>query len=177
MSKSYNTKINTCSTFLKIIRAFPDDFVWNLLSWCCQLHYRKSLFSLGGSWCILNYRARGCIMEGRLHGSVRATPRIWAELQAPNRKLAVRYRLSVKTVAKSRLCSTTKDSRMGPATLLSAKLIPSNDEIVVETDNAAAEASSREHSHSWAAVPYIAVWCDTVGLSGPSSRRSCWFGR
>lgn len=70
------------------------------------------------------------------------------ELQAPNRKLAVRYRLSVKTVAKSRLWSTTKDPRMGPATLRSAKLIRSNDEIVVETDNAAAEASSREPYHS-----------------------------
>lgn len=76
-------------------------------------------------------------MEGRLHGSVRTTTRIRAELQAPNRKLAVRYRRSVKTVAKSRSCSTTKDSRMGSATLRSAKLIPSDDEIVVETDNAA----------------------------------------
>ena len=87
-------------------------------------------------------------MEGRFHGSVRTAPRIRAELQAPNRKLAVRYRLSIKTVAKWRSRSTTKDSRMGSATLRTAKLIPSNDEIVVEADNAAAEASSRAPSHS-----------------------------
>ncbi|MGH8381966.1 hypothetical protein [Pseudomonas sp.] len=42
-------------------------------------------------------------MEGRIHGSVRTTPRILAELQASkesNRKLAARYRLNVKSVAK-----------------------------------------------------------------------------
>ncbi len=42
-------------------------------------------------------------MEGRIHGSVRTTPRIRAELQTSkesSRKLAARYRLNVKTVAK-----------------------------------------------------------------------------
>src|SRR5450830_1099053 len=93
------------------------------------------MFSLGESWCILNHRARGCIMEGRLHGSARTTPRIRAELQASqesNRKLAARYRLNVKTVAKWRSRSTTKDSRMGPARPRSAKLTPSEEQMVVE---------------------------------------------
>ena len=74
-------------------------------------------------------------MEGRLHGSARTTPRIRAELQASqesNRKLAARYRLNVKTVAKWRSRSTTKDSQMGPAQPRSAKLTPAEEAMVVE---------------------------------------------
>lgn len=47
-------------------------------------------------------------------------------------KLAVRYRLNVKTVAKWRSRSTTMDSRMGPALPRSAKLTLAEEETVVE---------------------------------------------
>ncbi|WP_081427366.1 IS481 family transposase [Pseudomonas frederiksbergensis] len=74
-------------------------------------------------------------MEGRIHGSARTTPRIRAELQASqesNRKLATRYRLNVKTVAKWRARSTTQDSRMGPAKPSSACLTVSEEAMVVD---------------------------------------------
>ncbi len=74
-------------------------------------------------------------MEGRIHGSARTTPSIRAELQTSqesNRKLAARYRLSVKTVIKWRSRATTQDSRMGPAKPCSAKLTAGEESMLVE---------------------------------------------
>jgi hypothetical protein len=56
-------------------------------------------------------------MGSVLHGSARTTPRVRAELQAPQastRTLAARYGLNPKRVAKWRRRSTTADAPMGP---------------------------------------------------------------
>jgi hypothetical protein len=57
-------------------------------------------------------------MAAGLHGSGRTTPRVRAELQRSQeatRRLAARYGLNPKTVAKWRRRTTTTDRPMGPA--------------------------------------------------------------
>jgi transposase InsO family protein len=69
-----------------------------------------------------------------LHGSARTTPRVRAELQtsqATTRRLAARYGLNPKTVAKWRGRTTTADARMGPARPRSTVLTETEEAIVV----------------------------------------------
>jgi transposase InsO family protein len=74
-------------------------------------------------------------MAPGLHGSARTTPRVRAELQAAQastRRLAARYGLNPKTVAKWRRRTTTADQRMGPARPRSTVLTEAEEAIVVE---------------------------------------------
>ncbi|WP_429181170.1 IS481 family transposase [Aeromonas salmonicida] len=74
-------------------------------------------------------------MAAGLHGSARTTPKIRAELQASKestRKLAARYGLNVKTVAKWRSRTTTTDKPMGPTNPRCAHLSKEEEEMVVE---------------------------------------------
>ena len=73
-------------------------------------------------------------MAAGLHGSARTTPRVRAELQtsqATTRRLAARYGLNPKTVAKWRGRTTTADARMGPARPRSTVLTETEGAIVV----------------------------------------------
>jgi transposase InsO family protein len=70
-----------------------------------------------------------------LHGSARTTPRVRAELQAAQeatRRLAARYGLNPKTVAKWRQRTTTADRPMGPARRRSTVLTETEEAIIVE---------------------------------------------
>ena len=74
-------------------------------------------------------------MAAGLHGSARTTPRVRAELQASQettRRLAARYGLNPKTVAKWRRRTTTVDLRMGPARPRSTVLTEAEEAVVVE---------------------------------------------
>ena len=74
-------------------------------------------------------------MAAGLHGSARTTPRVRAELQrsqATTRRLAARYGLNPKTVAKWRRRTTTADRPMGPARPRSTVLTEAEEAIVVE---------------------------------------------
>jgi transposase InsO family protein len=74
-------------------------------------------------------------MAPSLHGSARTTPRVRAELQrsqATTRRLAARYGLNPKTVAKWRRRTTTADRPMGPARPRSTVLTEAEEAIVVE---------------------------------------------
>ena len=74
-------------------------------------------------------------MAAGLHGSARTTPRVRAELQASQeatRRLAARYGLNPKTVAKWRQRTTTTDRPMGPARPRSSVLSEAEEAIVVE---------------------------------------------
>ena len=73
-------------------------------------------------------------MAGGLHGSARTTPRVRAELQAPEgcRTLAARYGLNPKTVAKWRGRDGTADAPMGPTRPRSTVLTEAEEAIVVE---------------------------------------------
>src|SRR5690348_10506188 len=74
-------------------------------------------------------------MAAGLHGSARTTPRVRAELQASQeatRRLAARYGLNPKTVAKWRQRATTTDRPMGPARPRSSVLSEAEEAIVVE---------------------------------------------
>ncbi|SCB08730.1 hypothetical protein GA0061102_1001252 [Rhizobium miluonense] len=62
-------------------------------------------------------------MGSILHGSARTTPRLRAELQAPQestRSLAARYGLNPKTVAKWRERTTTADGPLNPSSTLTS---------------------------------------------------------
>lgn len=66
-------------------------------------------------------------MEQVLHGSARATPAVRRAIQASSEslaKLAARYGLNTKTVAKWRGRTTTQDAPMGPTTPVSTVLSP-----------------------------------------------------
>jgi transposase InsO family protein len=70
-----------------------------------------------------------------LHGSARTTPRVRAELQASQettRRLAARYGLNPKTVAKWRRRGSTADAPMGPSRPRSSVLSETEEAIVVE---------------------------------------------
>src|SRR3712207_75662 len=74
-------------------------------------------------------------MAGLLHGSARTTPRVRAELQAPQestRALAARHGLNPKTVAKWRGRTGTADAPMGPARPRSTVLGEAEEAVVVE---------------------------------------------
>ena len=74
-------------------------------------------------------------MAAGLHGSARTTPRVRAELQGSQeatRRLAARYGLDPKTVAKWRGRTTTADRPMGPARPRSSVLTETEEAIVVE---------------------------------------------
>src|SRR3712207_6086074 len=74
-------------------------------------------------------------MAPGLHGSARTTPRVRAELQRSQettRRLAARYGLNRKTVAKWRQRATTADRPMGPARPRSTVLTETEEAIVVE---------------------------------------------
>src|ERR671913_1721354 len=74
-------------------------------------------------------------MAAGLHGSARTTPRVRAELQGSQeatRRLAARYGLNPKTVAKWRRRTTTADRPMGPARPRSTVLTEAEEAIVVE---------------------------------------------
>jgi transposase InsO family protein len=74
-------------------------------------------------------------MAAGLHGSARTTPRVRAELQAAQeatRRLAARYGLNPKTVAKWRQRTTTADRPMGPARRRSTVLTETEEAIIVE---------------------------------------------
>jgi transposase InsO family protein len=74
-------------------------------------------------------------MAPGLHGSARTTPRVRAEpqrAQEATRRLAARYGLNPKTVAKWRRRATTVDQRMGPARPRSTVLTEAEEAIVVE---------------------------------------------
>lgn len=74
-------------------------------------------------------------MAAGLHGSARTTQRIRAELQVSKestRKLAARYGLNVKTVAKWRSRTTTTDQPTGPAKPSCAHLSLDEEAMVVE---------------------------------------------
>ena len=74
-------------------------------------------------------------MAAGLHGSARTTPRVRAELQASQeatRRLAARYGLNPKTVAKWRKRTTTTDRPMGPARPRSTVLSEAEEAVVVE---------------------------------------------
>lgn len=74
-------------------------------------------------------------MAAGLHGSARTTPRIRAELKASKestRKLAARYGLNVKIVAKWRSRTTTTDKPMGQTNPRCVHLSKEEDEMVVE---------------------------------------------
>ena len=74
-------------------------------------------------------------MAAGLHGSARTTPRVRAELQGSQeatRRLAARYGLNPKTVAKWRRRTTTADRPMGPARPRSSVLTETEEAIVVE---------------------------------------------
>src|SRR5688572_5396256 len=74
-------------------------------------------------------------MAPGLHGSARTTPRVRAELQRAQeatRRLAARYGLNPKTVAKWRRRTTTVDQRMGPARPRSTVPTEAEEAIVVE---------------------------------------------
>jgi transposase InsO family protein len=74
-------------------------------------------------------------MAAGLHGSARTTPRVRAELQRSQeatRRLAARYGLNPKTVAKGRRRTTTADRSMGPARPRSSVLTETEEAIVVE---------------------------------------------
>jgi transposase InsO family protein len=70
-----------------------------------------------------------------IHGSARTTPRVRAELQASQettRRLAARYGLNPKTVAKWRKRTATADRPMGPSRPRSTVLSEAEEAIVVE---------------------------------------------
>ena len=74
-------------------------------------------------------------MAAGLHGPVRTTPRVRAELQAAQgttRSLAARYGLNPKTVAKWRGRTGTADAPMGPRRPRSSVLTEIEEAIVVE---------------------------------------------
>ena len=74
-------------------------------------------------------------MAAGLHGSARTTPRVRAELQAAQattRRLAARYGLNPKAVAKWRHRATTADQQLGPARPRSTVLTEAEEAIVVE---------------------------------------------
>jgi transposase InsO family protein len=74
-------------------------------------------------------------MASGLHGSARTTPRVRAELQASQettRRLAARYGLNPKTVAKWRRRGSTADAAMGPSRPRSSVLSEAEEAIVVE---------------------------------------------
>jgi transposase InsO family protein len=74
-------------------------------------------------------------MAPGLHGSARTTPRVRAELQASQettRRLAARYGLNPKTVAKWRRRGSTADAPMGPSRPRSSVLSETEEAIVVE---------------------------------------------
>jgi transposase InsO family protein len=74
-------------------------------------------------------------MAPGLHGSARTTPRVRAELQASQettRRLAARYGLNPKTVAKWRRRGSTADAAMGPSRPRSSVLSETEEAIVVE---------------------------------------------
>ena len=74
-------------------------------------------------------------MAAVLHGSVRTTPRVHAELQASQEAtstLAQRYGLSRTTVAKWRTRTTTEDAPMGPSAPHSTVLTLAEEAMVVE---------------------------------------------
>src|SRR5215208_4083565 len=74
-------------------------------------------------------------MAAGLHGSARTTPRVRAEpqaAQATTRRLAARYGLNPKTVAKWRHRATTADQQLGPARPRSTVLTEAEEAIVVE---------------------------------------------
>jgi transposase InsO family protein len=74
-------------------------------------------------------------MASGLHGSARTTPRVRAELQASQettRRLAARYGLNPKTVAKWRRRGSTADAPMGPSRPRSSVLSEAEEAIVVE---------------------------------------------
>jgi transposase InsO family protein len=74
-------------------------------------------------------------MAAGLHGSARTTPRVRAELQASQettRRLAARYGLNPKTVAKWRKRTATADRPMGPSRPRSTVLTETEEAIVVE---------------------------------------------
>lgn len=74
-------------------------------------------------------------MAAGLHGSARTTPRVRAELQASQEatcRLAARYGLNPKTVAKWRKRTTTADRPMGPARPRSSVLSETEEAAVVE---------------------------------------------
>ena len=73
-------------------------------------------------------------MAAGLHGSARTTPRVRAELQTSQeatRRLAARYGLNPKTVAKWRKRATTTDRPMGPSRPRSSVLSETEETIVV----------------------------------------------
>lgn len=73
-------------------------------------------------------------MAAGLHGSARTTPRVRAELQTSQeatRRLAARYGLNPKTVAKWRKRATTTDRPMGPSRPRSSVLSETQEAIVV----------------------------------------------
>ena len=74
-------------------------------------------------------------MAAGLHGSARTTPRVRAELQRSQeatRRLAARYGLNPKTIAKWRRRSSTADAPMGPSRPRSSVLSETEEAIVVE---------------------------------------------
>ena len=74
-------------------------------------------------------------MATMLHGSVRTTPRVRAELQRSKEKtsvLARRYGLSRTTVTKWRSRTTTADAPMGPTQPKSTVLSPAEEAVIVE---------------------------------------------
>ena len=74
-------------------------------------------------------------MANMLHGSVRTTPRIRAELQRSKEKtsiLARRYGLSRTTVTRWRSRTTTADAPMGPSMPKSTLLSPAEEAVIVE---------------------------------------------
>jgi transposase InsO family protein len=74
-------------------------------------------------------------MAAGVHGSARTTPRVRAELQrsqATTRRLAARYGLNPKTVAKWRRRTTVTDAPMGPRRPRSTVLTEAEEAIVVE---------------------------------------------
>ena len=74
-------------------------------------------------------------MAAVLHGSVRTTPRVRAELQASQastRALAAQYGLNPKTVAKWRARKTIVDAAMGPRDPRSTVLSPAEEAVIVE---------------------------------------------
>ena len=73
-------------------------------------------------------------MAAGLRGSARTTPRVRAELQASQettRRLAARYGLNPKTVAKWRRRGSTADAAMGPSRPRSSVLSEAEEAIVV----------------------------------------------
>jgi transposase-like protein len=69
-------------------------------------------------------------MGSVLHGGVRTTPFLRAELQASkenSRRLAARYGLNPKTVRKWRKRTTTADAPMGPKVAKNTALVPAAD--------------------------------------------------